>query len=112
MKIAFTAQGETWDSLMEARFGRTDYLLLWDDGIQVLKSFDNGEGKNEAHGAGPKMAKVLLDLKADVLITGNGPGENANAILGKSGVKIYVGAGDMSVKEAYEAYKKGSLHLF
>lgn len=112
MNIAFTAQGQTWDSPMEARFGRTDYLLVWDDETRVLKSFDNNEGKNEAHGAGPKMAKVLLDLKADVLITGNGPGENANAILGKSGVKIYVGAGDMSVKEAYDAYKNESLALF
>ncbi|MBV5279648.1 MAG: NifB/NifX family molybdenum-iron cluster-binding protein [Campylobacteraceae bacterium] len=112
MKIVFTAQGTTWDSPMEARFGRTDYLLLWDESTQVLESFDNGEGKNEAHGAGPKMAKVLLDLKADVLITGNGPGENANAILGKSGVKIYVGATDINVQEAYNAYKAGTLRLF
>ncbi len=112
MKIAFTAQGTTWDCMIEARFGRTDYLLLWDEEAQTLESFDNNEGKNEAHGAGPKMAKVLLDLKADVLITGNGPGENANAILGKSGVKMYVGAGDMHVKEAYEAYKAGKLPLF
>ena len=112
MKIAFTAQGTTWDCMIEARFGRTDYLLVWDESTQTLESFDNNEGKNEAHGAGPKMAKILLDLKADVLITGNGPGENANAVLSKSGVKMYVGASDMSVEEAYKAYQAGTLRLF
>ena len=39
MKIAFTTQGTTWDSLMEARLGRTDYLLILDDETHVLPDF-------------------------------------------------------------------------
>jgi predicted Fe-Mo cluster-binding NifX family protein len=43
------------------------------------------------------------------LITGNGPGGNAATVLEKTGIKILVGAGDMTAKEAYEAYQNGEL---
>jgi len=46
------------------------------------------------------------------LITGNGPGGNAATVLEKTGVKIFVGAGDMTVKEAYEFYKSSRLKEF
>lgn len=112
MKIAFTTQGTTWDSLMEARLGRTDYLLIWDDETHVLETFDNSKNQSDTCGAGPKMAKTLLDLKIDVVVTGNGPGENASLILDKSPLKIYVGAIDMRAEEAYKAYQAGTLRLF
>ena len=97
---------------MEARLGRSEYLLIWDDEAQRLESFDNGQSEDDACGAGPKMAKTLLDLKIDVVITGNGPGENASVILEKSGIKIYVGAADITAKEALLAYQEGKLRLF
>ena len=31
MKIAFTTKGAEWDSKMDPRFGRTEYLLVYDD---------------------------------------------------------------------------------
>ncbi len=43
------------------------------------------------------------------MITGNGPGGNAATVLEKAGMKIYIGAGEMNVKEAFDAYKKGTL---
>ena len=65
-----------------------------------------------AHGAGPQTAKKLFDLHPDVLITGNGPGGNAASVLQKASLEIFTGAGDMTVKEAYEAYKNGNLTQF
>lgn len=109
MKIAFTTKGTGWDSHIDPRFGRTEYLLIYDEETDRLNAFDNREIVNEAHGAGPKTAKKLFELKADILITGNGPGGNAASILDKTGVKILLGAGDMTVKEAYDAYKKDEL---
>ncbi len=44
-----------------------------------------------------------------MLITGNGPGGNADAVLKTTGIEVYVGAGEMTVQQAYEAYKAGSL---
>ncbi|RLD35819.1 MAG: dinitrogenase iron-molybdenum cofactor biosynthesis protein [Bacteroidetes bacterium] len=109
MKIAFTTKGTKWDSQMDPRFGRTEYILVYDEETDQLSSFDNSDIANEAHGAGPKTAQKLFEFNPDILITGNGPGGNAASILEKTGVKISLGAGEMTVKEAYTAFKAGKL---
>ena len=109
MRIAFTSKGTTWDSMMDPRFGRTEYLLVYDEGKDELNHFDNREIENEAHGAGPRTAQNLFDLKADILITGNGPGGNAADVLNRARVKVYTGASDCSVKEALKAYQNDEL---
>lgn len=109
MKIGFTSKGTKWDSPMDPRFGRTEYIVVYDEEKDELTSMDNSAVAQEAHGAGPQTAKKLFDLGVKVLITGNGPGGNAATILEKTGISSYVGAGEMSVKEAYENYKKGEL---
>ena len=111
MKIAFTTKGTEWDSKMDPRFGRTEYILVYDDEKDALSSFDNREIAKAAHGAGPQTAQKLFELNPDILITGNGPGGNAATVLEKTGVKIFIGAGGMTVKEAFEAYKNNLLKL-
>lgn len=112
MKIAFTSKGIELDSAMDARFGRTEYILIYDETNDEFTHYDNRAIANEAHGAGPQTAQKLFELNPDVLITGNGPGGNAAAVLAKAGLNIYIGAGEMTVKEAYEAYKNGKLKEF
>ena len=109
MKLAFTAKGKTWDSLVDPRFGRTEYFLFYDEENDELTPYDNSEIGKEAHGAGPKAAKVLFDEGAKILITGNGTGGNAGTILEKTGISVFIGAGNITVKDAYEKYKDGSL---
>ncbi|MEA3316641.1 MAG: NifB/NifX family molybdenum-iron cluster-binding protein [Bacteroidota bacterium] len=109
MRIALTTKGTEWDSDMDPRFGRTDYFLIYDEETKELTEFDNRAIAGDAHGAGPKTAQTLFELKADVLITGNGPGGNAATVLEKAGMKIFIGAGEMSVKQAYDAYKNDEL---
>jgi len=112
MKIAFTTKGTDWESQMDPRFGRTEFILVYDDERETFESFDNRDIENEAHGAGPKTSQKLFELGAQVLITGNGPGGNAATVLEKAGVKSYIGAGEMSVQQAYEAYKNNELKAF
>lgn len=109
MKIAFTTKGTSWDSAMDPRFGRTEYFLVYDEEKDELVHYDNRDSANDAHGAGPKTAQKLFGFNPDILITGNGPGGNAATVLEKTGIKILVGAGDMTAKEAYAAYKSGEL---
>jgi len=109
MKIAFTTKGIYWDSVMDSRFGRTEYILIYNDETKELTNFDNRSISNEAHGAGPKTAQKLYEFTPDVLITGNGPGGNAASVIGQAGVKVFIGAGEMTVKEAYEKYKNNEL---
>lgn len=110
MKIAFTTKGNSWDSAMDPRFGRAEYFLVYDEDKKELSHYDNRDAANEAHGAGPKTAKKIFNFNPDVLITGNGPGGNAAEVLEKTGIKIFIGAGGMTVKDAYEAYKNKKLN--
>jgi len=112
MKIVFTTKGTKWDSMMDPRFGRTEFFLVYDEEKNELSSFDNRAIENEAHGAGPKTAQKLFEMQADILITGNGPGGNAASVLANAGIKIFVGAGQLTVKEALDAYKKNELTEF
>ena len=111
MKIAFTAKGTNMDAAMDPRFGRTEYFVIYDENTKNIDSYDNRAIANEAHGAGPRTAQKLAEYNAEVLITGNGPGGNAGSVLKTTGIKIYIEAGNMSVKEAYEAFKNGKLKL-
>lgn len=112
MKLIFTTKGTEWTSPMDPRFGRTQYFFVFDEETQEIQSHDNTAIENEAHGAGPKTAQLMADYAANVLITGNGPGGNAATVLATTGTEIYIGAGDMTVKQAYEAYQNGALKKF
>lgn len=109
MKIAFTTKGVEWDSMIDPRFGRAEFLLVYDNEKDKFDFYDNREISEVAHGAGPQTAQKLFDLHPEILITGNGPGGNAATVLEKSGVKIYIGAGEMTVQEALSAYKNKEL---
>ncbi len=112
MKIAFTSKGSSWDSIIDPRFGRAEYLLLYDEKNDDLSFYDNRDIAEVAHGAGPKTAQKLFELKPDILITGNGPGGNAARVLRESKIKIYIGAGELNVKEALDAHKNNELTEF
>lgn len=109
MKIAITAKGGSWESLVDARFGRADYLVFITEGSEELEVIDNRNIQDVAHGAGPKTAQLIHDKAPAVLITGNGPGGNADAILKRINIEIYVGAADMTIREAYQAFKDNKL---
>lgn len=112
MKIAFTSKGQDLESQIDARFGRTDYIICLNEDDDSLAVVDNTDVQNEAHGAGPKTSKRLFETGAEVLITGNGPGGNAAEVLKSSGIKIYVGAEGMTAASALEKYKNGGLKEF
>jgi predicted Fe-Mo cluster-binding NifX family protein len=112
MKILITAKGPDWGDAVDPRFGRADYLFVYDDAEDRIEAIDNRSVADVAHGAGPKTAQAIAGLAPKVLITGNGPGGNAATALNRLDIEIYVGADGMTVKEAYEAYKAGKLDRF
>jgi predicted Fe-Mo cluster-binding NifX family protein len=109
MKILFTSTGQDWDSIIDPRFGRAEYLVLFDEETKALLVTDNSAVKNEAHGAGTATAQKMYELKPDILITGNGPGGNAATALSNLNLKIFINAHEMSLKQAYEHYIDGKL---
>ncbi|MEA1973774.1 MAG: NifB/NifX family molybdenum-iron cluster-binding protein, partial [Candidatus Cloacimonadota bacterium] len=104
MKVLLTAKGTEWDSKMDPRFGRTEFFFIYDEETDKVETYDNRAIANEAHGAGPKTAQKMSEYKVGVVITGNGPGGNAATVVKQMGTKVYVGAGEYTVKEAYDSY--------
>lgn len=109
MTIIFTAKGEAKTSAIDPRFGRCAYLLVYREEEDRWECIDNREIDNVAHGAGPKTAAKALEVQGDVLITGNGPGKNAEMALSQGKLRLITGAGDMTVEQAYQAFKEGKL---
>ncbi|GAB1403534.1 MAG: NifB/NifX family molybdenum-iron cluster-binding protein [Lentimicrobiaceae bacterium] len=112
MKIAFTADGTNWDAMIDPRFGRTAYLVIYNEESDELQGFDNSAVKNEAHGAGTATSQRIFELNPDVLITGNGPGDTAAKALAHMKLKIFTGAQDLTLRQAFEKYKNGELKEF
>jgi predicted Fe-Mo cluster-binding NifX family protein len=110
MKIAFTGTGDNWEAEIDPRFGRTDFILIYDEETQQLNSYDNRDVMTVAHGAGPRTSQKLYELAPDVLITGNGPGGNALSILSRMQLTIFTGAGGLTIRDAYEKYKNNQLN--
>ena len=108
MRILFTTQGEDWDAMMDARFGRTAMALIYDEEQKRFEPMQN-DAREDGHGAGLKMATQVLEKGVDVIITGNGAGEKALDVLRRGNLKIFTGAGQMRVQEAYQAYQAGAL---
>lgn len=111
MKIVFTTKGENWDSQIDPRFGRAEMFLIYDDQSDSLELVTNNETESMDHGVGMQTSKKIINLNADVVITGNGAGGKALDVLKSTDIKFYIGAGDMSVKNAYDAFKDGKLKL-
>ncbi len=109
MKIVFTTKGNSWESMMDPRFGRSEMFLVYDDEADILEEVSNSETEAMQHGVGMQTSKKMINLKADVVITGNGAGGNALGILRNTGIKLYMGAGNMSVRDTYDAFKNGNL---
>lgn len=112
MKIAFTAKGKEWNSQIDPRFGRTDFIIIYREDEEDIEIVDNSQIAQVAHGAGPRTAQKFAEISPDILITGNGPGGNAARALEKIDMEIYTGAHNMSIKEAYQAYKNDKLEKF
>ncbi len=112
MRIVFTTKGDSWDSEMDPRFGRAPFFLVYDEEKDTLEATENSDITAMAHGAGPKAVEKLFTLNPDVLITGNGPGGNAAMVLGRTEIKVFIGAGSGTAKDALEMYKQGQLNEF
>jgi len=104
MIIAITAQGEIPAAILDARFGRAPFFMLWDTEREQWRSFSNQQNFDAEQGAGIQAAQQVIDAQANVVITGH-CGPKAFRLLQAAGVKVYIGtAGTVeAVLAAFEA---------
>jgi len=106
MKIAITSTGGTMDSQVDPRFGRAAYFIVVDTETMDSDVIEN-QNINVSGGAGINSAKVVIDARAQAVLTGN-CGPNAQRTLSAADVKLYTGVTG-TISEAVELFKAGKL---
>jgi predicted Fe-Mo cluster-binding NifX family protein len=105
MKIALSAQQDDLQALIDPRFGRAQFFILYDTETGGFTAHSNDQNLNAVQGAGIQAAQNVARLGADAVITGH-VGPKAFNTLQAAGIKVYVGvAGD--VQTALEDYRAG-----
>ncbi|MBI9016979.1 MAG: NifB/NifX family molybdenum-iron cluster-binding protein [Phycisphaerae bacterium] len=108
MKIAFCAINDNPDSLIDARFGRTGYIAIYDEETKNWQFIANQQDLQAAQGAGLKTAQYLLDARADILIAKN-VGPKAMRALQGDGIEVYQVVEEISANQALKKYLDGQL---
>lgn len=106
MRIGISAKGRTLDSLLDERFGRCEYFLIYDTENEQLNVLEN-KGQTASGGAGIKAAQQLIDEKVDLIITGH-LGPNAYELIDKAGIKAYK-CNRMLISSAIQKLKNNEL---
>jgi len=109
MKVLVTAQGRELNSPVDPRFGRARFFIVSETETGQFSAVDNAQNLNAPQGAGIQAGKNVIELGAEVVITGH-VGPKAFATLQAGGVKVYTGATG-TVADAIEQFKAGKLEL-
>lgn len=97
------------DAPLDERFGRAAGFLVYDLDSGAFELVENKQNLNAAQGAGIQSAQAVVGAGAEALVTGH-CGPKAFRVLSAAGIKVYTAAA-MSVSEALEKYKAGTLSL-
>ncbi len=107
MKIVVTAKGESPESEVDPRFGRTAWFLVFDTEDGTWQAVNNAGAILAAHGAGIQSAERACGLGARAVISGH-VGPKAFAVLAAGGMKVYQGDA-RTVQVAIQDFKGGRL---
>jgi predicted Fe-Mo cluster-binding NifX family protein len=105
-KIAVTSQGPTLDDPVDSRFGRAAGFVVVDMETKETTYLDNGASQALAQGAGIQAAEVVVRAGVSTVLTGY-VGPKAFQALQAGGVAIVQDLGEMTVRQALEAYAEG-----
>lgn len=108
MKIAMPVNDNSMQASISDTFGRTSYFLIYDTQSQEGTFIDNSAAASQG-GAGIKAAQLVVDHKAEALLTPQ-CGENAAKVLQPCNIKIYK-TKYISAKDNIAAFTKGELSL-
>ncbi|MBS3759515.1 MAG: NifB/NifX family molybdenum-iron cluster-binding protein [Desulfobacterales bacterium] len=107
MKIAVSSMGNTLDSQLNPRFGRSSGFVVYDTETEQAVYLDNSQNLGLPQGAGIKTAQMIADSGAKVLISGQ-LGPKAAQALSQSNIKVYSCDGG-TVRDAIKAYQENRL---
>jgi len=107
MKVAISSNGESLESSIDPRFGRSQYYIIYNTDGDTYESISN-TSRQATGGAGIQAAQYISNTGVEAVITTN-IGPNAYRVLEAAKIKVYSGVTG-SVKKAVEDFKKGSFN--
>lgn len=88
MKIAISSTGKDFNSAVDPRFGRADYLIIADtESGEIVQVIENLSAKEAAQGAGIHAASRIAEAGVKVLLTGR-VGPKAAVVCEKAGITM------------------------
>lgn len=108
MRIAMPVERAEMSTEVCVSFGRAPYFLIYETDTKEAEFITN-TAVSSAGGAGIQAAQVIVDHKADVLLTPR-CGQNAVDVLEGGGVKLYKTA-NLSAQTNIDEFEKGNLAL-
>lgn len=106
MKIAFSSNGKDENSMLDDRFGRCEYFLIYDTDKKEFNCISN-DGNSASGGAGIAASNQIVNEKVDAIVSGR-LGPNALEIISKAKIKVYT-CGEMDIKTALEKFENSEL---
>jgi predicted Fe-Mo cluster-binding NifX family protein len=85
MIIAVASQEPELSGLVDPRFGRARYFIIYDTGDDSWEIIDNSRNSEVAHGAGIQTAQRVVDAGVEMIVSGNF-GPKAADVLKAAGV--------------------------
>jgi predicted Fe-Mo cluster-binding NifX family protein len=105
MKVLIAIENNAgMDSILDRRFGRAGYFLVYDTDEKKILTIQENQFKNDGHGVGIKTATFVIENGCQAVI-GAQPGPKAAAILEQANVKMIIDDKG-TVKEALEIHKQ------
>lgn len=108
MKIAISANSNSFDSPVDVRFGRAAGFIIYDTKTSQFNFVENTQNLEAAQGAGIQAAQNVLEHQVEAVITGN-CGPKAFKVLNSAGAKIYTVSSDLTIAKAVEKFNNSEL---
>ncbi len=109
MKLMITSRGDSLNSPMDERYGRSEYFIIYDTEKESFESIKNPY-LNDQGGVGISVAKFTIEKGINALISGSF-GPNAQDVLKGSGIELYTAKGG-TVSDVINDFKNGKLERF
>lgn len=104
MIIIISSQGNSIESPVNERFGRSPFLIKVDTETMAWEGFEN-PGINRSGGAGVAAAQFVIDHKAELVMSGDF-GPNASSALNAAGITMKVFENrEVTVRQVVEKIK-------
>jgi len=105
VKVVIQAKEKRAEAIIDERFGRCGFFAVYDTDKKDFEFFENPF--KDGGGAGIKAAQLVAD-KGEALI-GVNFGPNAFAVLSESGMKVYSGLREKTLKENIDIFLEQKL---